>query len=412
MAKGKRRLIRPQSGNSSASPTSNPAPTMTQSTMNQRPASPQERNPPNPAEPDPCRLEDEVMNDLPPRQKRGRRAILSDDSSEQSESESESKSEREPQPESQPESEPESQPESQPEPDSESEPEFEPEPKRKRVRFVDDEAGVAGDDDDDEDDVDNVTEKAKWTCNCCEPPFVAKNKQGLSCHVTAKIKRAEEARRKLSAREGNDAAGDADMGDEETEDFVPLKQKRKRGSAPLKNMTLHVSISAGSRDLTLEEEGILTAFHEANGGKGMTIVEEGPIEQHRHAHMLIDVQVTSQHAFKQKLKKELGWGERVDELGKHDKTRPSIVTRQVKPSHKLNYSGMIGYLLKSEEENGFTILYDFGIDEEEKIEGRIEYLLHGSPNLKGRLVLNSYNLLDRAAVYWFKHHDGIGLHPS
>eukprot|EP00899_Mesostigma_viride_P005933 jgi/Mesvir1/15340/Mv26324-RA.1 len=385
---------------------------------------PQQRDSLDPPHPDPERLEDNVVPDLNAaarRRQRRRHAILDDASEDEQEDnidrvniggEDEEESEDEPGEEDEGEEEVEE------EEEGDEVDEEDPPPRRaKKVKFIDDEAGVS-DDDEDSDGEAGASKNENLRCNCCEPPFVAKSQRGLSNHVTCKIKRGREARRHLQEREDaalNEEHNTATQHEEaqETDEFIPLRQpKHARGRTPLKNMTLHISISGGARDLNDDELGKIEAFHVANGGKGMSIVEEGILEMHKHVHMLIDVEATSAHAVKLKLKKELGWGEPIDEKGKHDKTKPSLVARQVKPSHKLNYSGMIGYLLKSEEQEGFQILYCHGIDEDEKEEGRIEYLLHGSPTLKGRCCLTAYNLLERAAVYWFKHHNSISLRPN
>ena len=165
-------------------------------------------------------------------------------------------------------------------------------------------------------------------------------------------------------------------------------------SSVLKRFEFSTTISLEGEDLDVcRVKPLLDDFLRQNCERAYLTAERGELEHHLHLQGLIVVTTTSSAAFKSSLIRAMDFA---------DGTPPNLQISLKKLLHKglHTQAGIIGYSLKDKDEPHFMEIVCHNVTDEEKEEGKMQYLLHGKIAIsKKRVALNQSNLINKMMVY-------------
>jgi hypothetical protein len=181
---------------------------------------------------------------------------------------------------------------------------------------------------------------------------------------------------------------------ENLENIAPKKPAaipRKRVLAQRKEMDVSVTIAVGSTDIPIDLLLKMEEFIEKECISGLCSIERGRALLRLYLQMVCGILASMMSKL---IHTYLGWNKDQNPPARHH-----ILTKAIQNTGLHTYVGMLGYCLKDKGEIHFQCVHR-NITPKEIAEGEEEYVKHGTPFVKNKIVLTHKNLLERAATYF------------
>ena len=158
-------------------------------------------------------------------------------------------------------------------------------------------------------------------------------------------------------------------------------------------MDISVTIAVGSTDIPTDLLLKMEEFIEKECISGLYSIERGGAFLRLHLQMVCHIVASTAIMVNKLIRTYLGWNK-----DQNPPTGHHILTKALRNTGLHTYVRMLGYCLKDKGEIYFQCIYR-NVTPEEFTEGEEEYVKHGTPFAKNKIVLTHKNLLERAATY-------------
>jgi hypothetical protein len=158
-------------------------------------------------------------------------------------------------------------------------------------------------------------------------------------------------------------------------------------------MDVSVTIAVGSTDIPTDLLLKMEEFIAKECISSLCSIERGGAFLRLHLQMVCGIVASTAIMVSKLIRTYLGWNK-----DQNPPTGHHVLMKALRNTGLHTYVGILGYCLKDKGKIHFQCVHR-NVTPEEIIEGEEEYVKHGTPFAKSKIVLTHKNLLERAATY-------------